>query len=355
MQVATQHRWTNVGAAQRRFILLLAMNRIVVSSLKGVKTHWGLTEDLIASLAREVEADSNAFPAKNKLRLLRIVEGFCHEMAVEFMTISTVATEVIDRVLFAVLGGPGRPRVSLAALVHPINSPLVACQQDLWLLLHNFCEAEQLELPGPSWWLLGRLGCSYDDTVTRLAARKALLQLSAALTSIFEIRMEKAPYRLSWLIYEDDIVGGGCQERGCPHILGRARGVFAFVLSAVETGLPFASGIQDDGSKCPSVLVPRDIRISGLLGEGPLAVQARHPLTDIRSRLLRNEQSAVVAAVHCCPCGSWGTGPSQEGRPCHFGGGRSAGRGLACPKERRFCFHPFQQPSAKGTQGCGRP
>eukprot|EP00972_Heterocapsa_arctica_P091669 13519995-Heterocapsa_arctica.AAC.1 len=97
-------------------MLLLASGQILVSAMKSVKTHWKLSEDLASSLRREIEADLNAFPARNKLRLLRIVKVFCEERTTERMGISIVAMEVIDRVLFAVLGGPRRPRVSLGAL-----------------------------------------------------------------------------------------------------------------------------------------------------------------------------------------------------------------------------------------------
>jgi hypothetical protein len=201
--VATEHRWTNVGAVLRRFLVLLAADRILVSALTGVKTHWGLSPGLAEILKREIEADQNAFPAKNKLRLLRIVAGFHHPQLVERMVISLVANEVMDRLLFAVLGGPSQPRVTIAVLAHPHQSPLVACQNIIWSLLRNFDDGKADDIPGPRWWLLGRLGCGYDDVNTRLASRKVLLQLSAALTEYFELRMETVPYRLTWLQHEE--------------------------------------------------------------------------------------------------------------------------------------------------------
>lgn len=202
-QVAAQSRWTNVGSAQRRFMLLLASGQVLVSAMKSVKTHWKLSADLVSSLQREIEADQNCFPARNKLRLLRIVETFCEERTTERMGISIVAMEVIDRVLYAVLGGPRRPRVSLGMLADPIKSPIVTCQRELLHLLQHFSDQERPEVPGPTWWLLSRCGCDYGDVWLRLAARRALLQLSAAMTDFFEMRMEKPPYRLCWILCDE--------------------------------------------------------------------------------------------------------------------------------------------------------
>ena len=101
----------------------------------------------VESAEREIEADQNCFPARNKLRLLRIVETFCEERTTERMGISIVAMEVIDRVLYAVLGGPRRPRVSLGVLADPIKSPIVTCQRELLHLLQHFSDQERPEVP----------------------------------------------------------------------------------------------------------------------------------------------------------------------------------------------------------------
>lgn len=146
-RLAQEHRWTNVSSAQRRLALSVAANNLVISPLRAVKTHWGLLESLIPSLAREINADKNAIPAKNKLRLLRIVQALNEKDAGWNIALSTVTMQTIDRVLFAVLGGHGRGRATVLDLVNPVASPIVECQNTLWGLLRFFGEDNPEDLP----------------------------------------------------------------------------------------------------------------------------------------------------------------------------------------------------------------
>ena len=57
----------------RNNIIADAGKGILIETLFMVKTHWELSEDLVASLEREMSADPQNFQASSKLILLRIV------------------------------------------------------------------------------------------------------------------------------------------------------------------------------------------------------------------------------------------------------------------------------------------
>ena len=208
---AKMARWTNVGSANRRFVFLSAAGDILIKSLRGVKTHWGLEANLEASLARQVNADRNDFSSRNKLRLLRIVKALALPDTLTNLAVCLITFGVMDEFLFAVLGGPQRPRVSLSALVHPVTSPIVKAQTDLARLLFNFGPADVGAGQQPSWLAYELLCGAWDHPEKRLEARRCILQLSAATLDLFEMRMEKAPYRLLWLTHDDDVVPAGAK------------------------------------------------------------------------------------------------------------------------------------------------
>lgn len=198
-QVAHLQRWTNVSSVCRRFAMLSAAGNILIGSLRGVKTHWGLADGLAAELARVVDADRNDFSPRNKLRLLRIVQGLSADDARVHMAIATITGDMVDKVLFSILGGPQRPRVPISALVDPVTSPIVECQCNLRQCLEKFDDQVGDENTPSPWLLFNLLGGRREGTNHRVEARRAVLQLSAALLDYFELRMQKPPYRLLWL------------------------------------------------------------------------------------------------------------------------------------------------------------
>lgn len=205
-QIAKVQRWTNVGSVCRRFAMLAATGNVLIKSLRAVKTHWGLSEGLEASLRRMVEADAGEFSGQNKLRLLKIVQGFSSPDVGAHLAICMATTAALDKLLSSILGGgAGSPRVTLGELAHPISSPIVVCQRFLAGLLFEF-RPETAAAEGSeeqAWLLFGVLGGRSTDEQHRLQARRAVLQLSAAVVDYFELRMQQPPYRLFWLIYHD--------------------------------------------------------------------------------------------------------------------------------------------------------
>lgn len=194
-KTACESRWVNVTSSMRRFCFINANGGVLVEALKLVKTHWGLSGGVQATLARMLAADSNNFPARNKLRLLRIVTAFS-TTSLGFMAIALITSSVVDQLLFSILGGPSHRRVKLGDLLHPFESPLLVCQERLLGLMLHFSSDEHLDEPAEAWELLAMLGGELRNPDCRLAARRALLQLSAGVTDVFELRMAKPPYTL---------------------------------------------------------------------------------------------------------------------------------------------------------------
>lgn len=203
-KIATLSRWTNVTSTLRKFCFLNSAGGFLVEALKSVKAHWGLNDGLVPTLSREIAKDQNDFPARNKLRLLRIVKGLGGGPVVnQQLALATTCLRLVDDVLFGILGGPSRERVSLATLLHPFSSPICRCQERLLGLASCFAVGAEDEQVAEGWELLAHLGGGVDSEPLRLECRRVLLQLSAGITDIMELRMEKPPYSLCRLIYDD--------------------------------------------------------------------------------------------------------------------------------------------------------
>ena len=207
---AKMARWTNVGSAIRRFALLCAAGNILINALKQVKAQSGVADTLEGRLARAIAADMNDFHSKNQLRLLRIVKSLSLPQTLQNISLCLIAFGVMDTFLFAILGGPEQPRLTLSAMVHPRTSPITTAQTSLAELLFTFGSSAgigggddpELERT-PSWLPYEVLSGSWDDPAIRLEARRTILQLAAGIVDIFEMRMEKPPYRQMWLIFAD--------------------------------------------------------------------------------------------------------------------------------------------------------
>lgn len=194
-KLACDSRWTNVTSGMRRFCLANANGRVLVEALIAVKAHWGLDDGIEHSLIRQIAADRNEFPARNKLKLLRLVQTFA-STSLYHMSIALQGAQVVDKVLAHLLGGPAQRRASLRTLAHPVASPIVVAQAQLLELLQNFSVPGFPERHTQMWELFALLGGKPDDGECRMSARRALLQLSCGITDVFELRMQNAPYSL---------------------------------------------------------------------------------------------------------------------------------------------------------------
>ena len=118
-----------------------------------------------ASLVREIAKDANEFPAKNKLKLLRIVKAFA-ETEMYHMGLALTGAQVADDLLVHVLGGPNRLRATMQSLLHPHSSPIVAAQAKLLQLLQDLSAPGFPERPAEN-------GSSSACSAGRLTARNA--------------------------------------------------------------------------------------------------------------------------------------------------------------------------------------
>ena len=103
----------------------------------------------------------------------------------------------VEALQYALLGYR-RNRASLSDLVHPTRSPIAIASGELLDLAIRFEDDRTSK-----WQLLSLLGGEFGNAEVRRASRKHLLQLSAGLTEIFELRLSQAPYRLAWLVYDE--------------------------------------------------------------------------------------------------------------------------------------------------------
>ena len=202
---AVESRWTNITSALRRFLLANSVGHgILTEALGQVKTHWQLSADLIPTLARIIAAEADNYPARNKLRLLRIVQSFVHKDISWQAAISLATSKIVDDLLFSVLGaGPQRERSSLRELLHPGDSPITLCQCALWDLFSGFSLDESPATLAERWIVLDAVGGSASCPQQRLEARRVILQLSIGVTDLFELRYSKPPYTLVRITYDD--------------------------------------------------------------------------------------------------------------------------------------------------------
>jgi hypothetical protein len=194
----TESRWTSVFCVLRRFTIGLAANRVLKDGLCEIKANFGLDgDDVEKSLEKLVQMDRSDYSAKNRLRLLRIVKTLCNEQTLWILAIMTVTLAPVEALQYALLGHR-RNRASLSDLVHPTRSPIAIASGELLDLAIRFEDDRTSK-----WQLLSLLGGDLGNAEVRRASRKHLLQLSAGLTEIFELRLSQAPYRLAWLAYDE--------------------------------------------------------------------------------------------------------------------------------------------------------
>ena len=122
-------------------------------------------------------------------------DSFSAHAALAFIVSSTV-----DAALFAVLGGSQHTRATLKTMVDPIASPISDCQARLCDFLNHFADAEEPSKFASRWRLLSYCSGAVANKVEfRMETRKVLLQLSAGILDVTELRWCKPPYTLAVL------------------------------------------------------------------------------------------------------------------------------------------------------------
>ena len=192
---AVESRWTNFFASLRRFTIGIAANNVLPIALDELRKSMKVTDDLEDALAKLVAADSSDVASKNKLRLIRFTKVLCDPSLAWQLGIMATTLAPIESLQYAIMGHD-RVSATLGELVHPHKSPIAKTASRLLELSLNFSA-------DGSWLLASLLGADLNDQGVRMAARKALLQLSAGLAEVFEFRLATGIYRLLWLTFSD--------------------------------------------------------------------------------------------------------------------------------------------------------
>lgn len=193
----TESRWTNVTATVKRFLLGMLPAGILVHALADVQVRLNVADTMEAQLLALIKRDSKDFASKSKVRLLRFARAFSQPSAKCHLALMLVVGKPIE-LLQACLLGKDKTRMLLGELLHPFTSPIVACQRDLYSLAENFSGKGN-----SSWVLLEVLGICMDDESVRMDSRRHVLQTSAGLAQVFEVRLSGWPHKLAWLTFSD--------------------------------------------------------------------------------------------------------------------------------------------------------
>ena len=177
---ASLARWSHATRLLQRFFVLCIANRVLPRSLSAVQVECGVDESAIAALTRMVAADQENWSARNKLRLLRIVQNLCPTITMPLVAIHLAAVLDVDRIMFSSLGDPskGEPPATITVFCNPSTSPIIIALDTLCGLLDEF---------GPSnrWSFLEFCGRDvFEDVSIRCEARRQCFQLSAGVHGV---------------------------------------------------------------------------------------------------------------------------------------------------------------------------
>lgn len=195
---AVESRWTNMMQTAKRLMACTLIGNVVFDALADIKLGWALSDSLEAGLAAVVSRDKEDFSARNRLRLLRICRAFGNKESVSQLVLYLICSQPIETLQYELFGHNGR-RASVDDLVHPARSLLTAAQASFYKLASTF-GMQQGDSP---WALLEILGAKATGTELRMSARRHLLQFSAGVLQVYELRMTQFPYKLLWLCYAE--------------------------------------------------------------------------------------------------------------------------------------------------------
>jgi len=187
---ATESRWTHFSLVLRKVLLGFVAKRVLPLALQTLGGDCaGASEQ---ALREQLQGNLNDFAAKSSLRLLRIVKTLGDTglaLRLGCMVETGAPTQAFQWALF----GNQHRHLSLAELLHPESSPLVAAQARMLHLLGTW-SAE-------GWPLLAALGANFStaDQELRVLARASLLQYCAGFLEHFTLRMSWYPYKAAWL------------------------------------------------------------------------------------------------------------------------------------------------------------
>ena len=109
------------------------------------------------------------------------------------LALEITALNMVDPLLYEILGDGEKLRVGLLDMVNPETSPVCVCEKRLLDALLDFTPSSK------SWQLFHALGGRVDDEEAWRDARSKLLQFSCGLLDHFSLRYSCAPYTLGKL------------------------------------------------------------------------------------------------------------------------------------------------------------
>lgn len=188
---AAASRWTYVSSTFRRLCLGFACHGLLQQALRDTQVYWNCAGSMEATLQRAIAADSGDFHSRSRLRLLRVVQGFCQEGCCIRVGIVLATLLVVDKILFRILGnGEKGSRATVADMVSIDKSPIARASQDLLSMLASWGPGSR------AWEIVEVLGCDFGDESMRKFARSQIMHLCAGLVDVFELRYSLPPYTL---------------------------------------------------------------------------------------------------------------------------------------------------------------
>lgn len=195
----TESRWTHVATTVKRFLLGMAPFSLLVGAMRYVQVRWDLNMTMEEELAALIKQDAQDFSSRNKVRLLRMIRTFDQPHVKCHLCLLLIVGGCVENVQYALLGhAKARARARLGDLLHPGKSPIVQCQRDLYALAQDFHSRD-----GSPWFLLAIFGIDFGDQKVRMEARRHILQLSAGMLHVFELRYAGWPHQLAWLTFPE--------------------------------------------------------------------------------------------------------------------------------------------------------
>ena len=114
---SAQSRWTAVLSMLRKITLGFACAGVLPAAVKELLLSWRLHEGLIADLQRMVALDGDDWASKNKLRLLRVTQGFSGKAPLFALALELTMLTAVDSMLTEILGQDGFARADMSKLV----------------------------------------------------------------------------------------------------------------------------------------------------------------------------------------------------------------------------------------------
>ena len=121
---SAQSRWTYLLNMLKRAAFGFAAGRILPRALSDMQICWKVDQSMTTLLEKLVEADVGNYIARNRLRLLRVTSTMCSQKFGWQLALEITALNMVDPLLYEILGDGEKLRVGLLDMVNPETSPV---------------------------------------------------------------------------------------------------------------------------------------------------------------------------------------------------------------------------------------